>query len=105
MLQQAKVAEGDTVFARNQALKDSRINVTGMQGDRSVINPVLAKELPKYRADDLTGRSDWTYEETQDVINSLTNGRMNKAKAAAVELLRAKTAPITAQIEGKITQK
>jgi hypothetical protein len=95
------VPEGDTIFARNQQLKDAPLNVTGMQGDRNVINPVLQKELPKWQADKFTGKSQWTYDEVQDMINSLTNGRMNKAKAAAVELLRSKIAPVTAQIEGK----
>jgi hypothetical protein len=93
--------ETDTIFARYHELKNTRVNVTGMQGDRNVINPVLAKYLPAYMAGVYTAKWEWTYAEVEEMINTLTNGRPSKAKTEAVNLLRAKIGPITARIEAR----
>jgi hypothetical protein len=57
-----------------------------MQGDRRLIKPVLEKYFP----DALEWSHNWTREQTESVIASLSKGRTVKAKTAAIKLLNAK---------------
>jgi hypothetical protein len=62
---------------------ETRINVTGMQGDRLIIQtalPDLVRELPH----------NWKLTELCSAIALLKTGRSNKAKRAAVEVLERK---------------
>lgn len=78
---------------RVQELGKVRINVTGMQGDRNVINPVLTKYLPPTTAEQYTSQFEWSYRQVKDVIDSLSRGRTSKQKTAVIALLEAKLAP------------
>jgi hypothetical protein len=80
-----KLAELD----RTEKLHAIRINVTGMQGDRNVINPVLLKYLPVSMTQ-YTEQFEWSYGQVLEVIETLQHGRKSKAKDAAIELLQLK---------------
>ena len=79
---------------REEKLNATRINVTGMQGDRSVINPVLLKHLPAPIAARYAEHFEWSYGQVLDVIEALKRGRKSKAKDAAIALLSLKIAVI-----------
>ena len=77
-------------LGRTEKLHAIQINVTGMQGDRNVINPVLLKYFPAPMAAYYMENFEWSYGQVLDVIEGLKRGRKNKAKDAAIALLRLK---------------
>ena len=85
-----KLAELD----RTRKIHATRINVTGMQGDRNIINPALLKYLPVPMAAQYTKQFEWSYGQVLEVIEALKRGRKSKAKDAAIALLSLKIAVI-----------
>ena len=79
---------------RTEKLHAIRINVTGMQGDRNVINPALLKYLPSTMAALYMKQFEWSYGQVLEVIEALKRGRKSKAKDAAIALLSLKIAII-----------
>jgi hypothetical protein len=69
---------------------DNRLNVMGMQGERSVLSPVLEAEYPAA----LEWSHNWTPEQVVEVLAALGKGRTSKAKRAARTVLAGKLAEI-----------
>jgi hypothetical protein len=65
------------------------VNVTGIQGNRYTLHPVITQYLPAEIAEPLLRFHEWTVEQIQDVITRLEVGRPAKAQRDAVALLRA----------------
>jgi hypothetical protein len=86
----------NAIMEQRARLNAVRINVTGMQGDRQVISPVVAKYAPEL-VEDCARCPEWSYNLVRQVLARLETGRTSKMKTAAVELMKTKLAPIEAE--------
>lgn len=86
------------ILEQRARLEAASLNVTGMQGDRQIINPAVAKYTPEL-VEECARSHEWPYGLAKRVLEHLEGGRTSKMKTAAVELLKAKLAPIEAELQ------